>query len=108
MPCLVMHFRPEVQVVKRFVDGGELVRVYFCKTGWLRAREAWSPRGWWYEPYRACGGAFLTLGSALLYGVAKRNAGALTIAQITDSFYRADHQGREVELWEGVSTSAGS
>lgn len=224
MPCLVTRLRPDVQVVKRFVDDRELGRVYFCKTGWLRGREAWSPMGWWYEPLRAGGGAFLTLGSALLdsalwvlkpakpvrvYGVAaKRNAGAavedtafalirfdtdvvltvevgwslllerdfvyfnlfgtagaallnpitinkemhgrlvnitpqipsrgfmraayqrlielwadsllrdllppetvadaLTIAQITDGFYRSNAQGREVELWEGVSTSAGS
>ncbi|MGQ9677796.1 MAG: Gfo/Idh/MocA family protein [bacterium] len=224
MPCLVTRLRPDVQMVKRFVDGKELGRVYFCKTGWLRGREAWSPTGWWYEPHRAGGGAFLTLGSALLdsalwvlkpakpvrvYGVAaKRNTGAavedtafalvrfdtdvvltvevgwsllmerdfiyfnlfgtsgaallnpitinkemhgrlvnitpqipsrgllraayqrliefwvdsllqdiapsetvadaLTIAQITDGFYRSNTQGGEVELREGVATSAGS
>jgi len=92
MPCLVTRLRPDVQTVKNFVDGRELGKVYYCKTGWLRGREAWSPAGWWYEPRRAGGGAFLTLGSALLdsalyllkpakplriYGVAaKRNANA--------------------------------
>ncbi|NPV14665.1 Gfo/Idh/MocA family oxidoreductase [candidate division WOR-3 bacterium] len=90
MPCLVTRLRPDVQTVKNFVDGRELGKVYYCKTGWLRGRDSWSPTGWWYEPRRAGGGAFLTLGSALLdsalwvlkpakpvriYGVAaKRNA----------------------------------
>ncbi len=66
MPCMVTRLRTDVQTIRRFVEGEELGRVYYCKTGWLRGKGAWSPAGWWYEPQRAGGGAFLTLGSALL------------------------------------------
>lgn len=66
MPCLVTRLRPDVQTVRKFVERNELGKIYYCKTGWLRGKGAWSPAGWWYEPRRSGGGAFLTLGSALL------------------------------------------
>ncbi|MEO0070770.1 MAG: Gfo/Idh/MocA family oxidoreductase [candidate division WOR-3 bacterium] len=66
MPCLVTRLRADVQTVKRFVEEGELGRLYYCKSGWLRGKEAWSTPDWGEKKYRSRGGVFLTLGSALL------------------------------------------
>lgn len=66
MPCLATRLRPDVQTVRRFIEGGELGRLYYCKTGWLQGREAWSTSGWRGQLRRAGGGAFLSLATALL------------------------------------------
>lgn len=66
MPCLNTRLRPDVQTIRKFIDGGELGDVYYCKTGWLQGRDSWSLRGWRGERLRAGGGAFLSLGTALL------------------------------------------
>lgn len=66
MPCLNTRLRPDVQTVRRFIDGGELGRIYYSKTGWLQGRSGWSIEGWRREMLRAGGGAFLSLGTALL------------------------------------------
>jgi predicted dehydrogenase len=65
-PCLNTRLRPDVQTIKRFITGGELGQLYYCKTGWLQGRESWSLAGWRGERLRAGGGAFLSLGAALL------------------------------------------
>ncbi len=66
MPCLVTRLRSDVQTVKRFIDGQELGRLYYCKTGWLRGKGSWSSPSWWHEQRRVPKGVFLILGSALL------------------------------------------
>ncbi|MBM3314284.1 Gfo/Idh/MocA family oxidoreductase [candidate division WOR-3 bacterium] len=66
MPCLCTRLRPDVQSVKRFIAGRELGKLYYCKTGWLQGREAWSATGWRRQTERAGGGAFLSLATALL------------------------------------------
>ncbi len=66
MPCLVTRLRADVQMVRQFISGQELGRLYYCKTGWLRGRGAWNPGGWWGDYHRVGGGVFLNLGSALL------------------------------------------
>jgi predicted dehydrogenase len=65
-PCLNTRLRPDVQTIKRFIAGGELGPLYYAKTGWLQGRESWSLSGWRGERLRAGGGAFLSLGTALL------------------------------------------
>ncbi len=66
MPCLNTRLRPDVQTIHKFIDGGELGRVFYCKTGWLQSRESWALEGWRGQRIRAGGGAFLSLGTALL------------------------------------------
>jgi len=66
MPCLNTRLRPDVQTIKKFIDGGELGRLYYCKTGWLQGRDSWSLDGWRGQSIRAGGGAFLSLGAPLL------------------------------------------
>lgn len=66
MPCLHSRLRPDVQTIKRFIDGNDLGRLYYCKSGWLQGRDSWSLSGWRGQRLRAGGGAFLTLGTPLL------------------------------------------
>lgn len=64
--CLTYRFRPDVKTLKRFIDSGELGRLYYAKAGWLRGREDWPLQDWRRERLRSGGGAFLTLGSPIL------------------------------------------
>ncbi|MCX7785037.1 MAG: Gfo/Idh/MocA family oxidoreductase [candidate division WOR-3 bacterium] len=66
MPALNHRLRADVQLIKNFIDGGEIGSLYYCKAGWLRGRTEWSFSGWWGERLRAGGGAFLSLGSQIL------------------------------------------
>jgi predicted dehydrogenase len=66
MPAMNTRLRPDIQAIRRFVEGGELGNLYYCKTGWLQGRESWSLSGWRGQRLRAGGGAFLSLGTALL------------------------------------------
>lgn len=66
MPALPHRLRADVQLIKNFLDGGELGSIYYSKAGWLRGRTEWSFSGWWGERLRAGGGAFLSLGSQIL------------------------------------------
>jgi predicted dehydrogenase len=66
MPCLCTRLRPDVQTIRRFIDGGELGRLYYCKTGWLQGRESWAASGWRSKTERAGGGVFLSMAGALL------------------------------------------
>ncbi len=66
MPVMNTRLRPDIQTIRRFVEGGELGELYYCKTGWLQGRESWSLSGWRGQRLRAGGGAFLSLGTALL------------------------------------------
>jgi predicted dehydrogenase len=66
MPAMSTRLRPDVQTIRRFLDGGELGPLYYCKTGWLQGRESWGLTGWRGQRLRAGGGAFLSLGTSLL------------------------------------------
>jgi predicted dehydrogenase len=66
MPCLDTRLRPDVQTIRRFIAGGELGDLYYCKAGWLQGRESWSLAGWRGQRLRAGGGAFVSLGTTLL------------------------------------------
>jgi predicted dehydrogenase len=66
MPALYQRIRQDVQMIKSFIDGGDLGSVYYGKAGWLRGRVEWAMSGWWAEQMRAGGGAFLSLGSQIL------------------------------------------
>jgi predicted dehydrogenase len=66
VPCLNYRLRPDVGVVRKFIEGGELGGVYYTKAGWLRGRGAWSLTGWHADRLRAGGGAFMSLGAEIL------------------------------------------
>jgi len=66
LPALSQRLRADVQLIKNFIDGGELGSLYYSKAGWLRGRADWSLAGWWGERIRAGGGVFLSLGTQIL------------------------------------------
>lgn len=66
LPALSQRLRSDVQLIKSFIDNGDLGSVYYSKAGWLRGRTEWSLTGWWGERLRAGGGVFLSLGSQIL------------------------------------------
>ena len=89
MPAMNTRLRPDIQTIRRFVEGGELGDLYYCKTGWLQGRESWSLSGWRGQRLRAGGGAFLSLGTALLDGVLALLAPHTPVSVIGAAHHRA-------------------
>src|SRR5438445_9526848 len=45
--CAVQHrFRPDAQLLKKFVEKGDLGDIFFAKAGWLRQRTEWDSDEW--------------------------------------------------------------
>jgi predicted dehydrogenase len=66
VPCLNYRLRPDVSVIKKFIEQGELGSVFYTKAGWLRGRGSWIVSGWHADRLRAGGGAFMSLGAEIL------------------------------------------
>ncbi|MEO0131408.1 MAG: Gfo/Idh/MocA family oxidoreductase [candidate division WOR-3 bacterium] len=66
LPAIYQKLRGDVQLIKSFIDNGELGKIYYSKAGWLRGRAEWAMKSWYAEKMRAGGGAFLSLGSQIL------------------------------------------
>jgi predicted dehydrogenase len=60
MICLNNRFQPEIQLLKQYIEDGELGRVYYAKTGILRRRG--SAGGWFSEKSISGGGALIDIG----------------------------------------------
>jgi predicted dehydrogenase len=55
-----VRFRAAHATLKRWIDAGELGRIYAARAGWMRRRG--NPRGWFTEKARAGGGAMIDMG----------------------------------------------
>jgi predicted dehydrogenase len=66
MPAFNGKFRPDVEILKELVFGGELGRLSFAKAGWLKSLHEEHPNGWRRDPLKAGGGAIMTLGVQIL------------------------------------------
>src|SRR5262249_3939079 len=65
--CCVQHrFRPDAQLLKKFVDKGDLGSVFFAKAGWLRQRAEWDSDEWRAQKRESGGGVVLDLGFQML------------------------------------------
>ena len=65
--CALSHrFRSDSQILKKFVDGKELGKVFYAKAGWLRQRANWKPEDWRDKKRVAGGGVLLDLGVQML------------------------------------------
>jgi predicted dehydrogenase len=65
--CCVQHrFRPDAQLLKKFVDKGDLGPVFFAKAGWLRQRAEWDSDEWRAQKRESGGGVVLDLGFQML------------------------------------------
>jgi len=65
--CSLAHrYRADAQILKKFVDGKELGRVFYAKAGWLRQRSNWKPEDWRDKKRETGGGVLLDLGFQML------------------------------------------
>jgi predicted dehydrogenase len=65
--CSLAHrYRSDAQILKKFVDGKELGRVFYAKAGWLRQRSNWKPEDWRDKKRVTGGGVLLDLGVQML------------------------------------------
>lgn len=60
------RFRPDAMVLKNFVKGKELGKIFYCKSGWLRRRGSWNENEWARKKLMAGGGVFMDLGIPML------------------------------------------
>src|ERR1044071_4084053 len=64
--CAVQHrFRADAQLLKRFVEKGDLGEIFFAKAGWLRQRTEWDSDEWRRQKRESGGGVVLDLGLTL-------------------------------------------
>ncbi len=58
------RFRPDTMILKSFIEGKELGKVFYTRVGWLRKRS--SDSTWFTQKERSGGGVFIDLGIAML------------------------------------------
>lgn len=65
--CAVQHrFRADAQLLKKFVEKGDLGDIFFAKAGWLRQRTEWDSDEWRRQKRESGGGVVLDLGFQML------------------------------------------
>jgi predicted dehydrogenase len=86
--CSVQHrFRPDAQLLKKFVQKGELGDVFYAKAGWLRLRTAWDSDVWRQQKRESGGGVVLDLGFQML-DLSLWVLGAPKVESVTASVHR--------------------
>lgn len=60
------RFRPDAMILKNFVKGKELGKIFYTKSGWLRRRGSWNESEWLKKKNIAGGGVFMDLGIPML------------------------------------------
>ncbi len=86
------RFRQDVQILRQFIEGGELGEVFYVKTGWLRHKGEWKPKAWTLEKERSGGGALLDLGVHMM-DLALWLLGNPPVASVSASAYHMGHKG---------------
>ncbi len=67
LACAVQHrFRSDAQLLRRFVEKGDLGEVYMSKAGWLRLKTQWDSDEWRRTKRESGGGVVLDLGFQML------------------------------------------
>jgi predicted dehydrogenase len=65
--CAVQHrFRPDAQLLRKFVEKGDLGDVFLAKAGWLREKAEWDSDEWRRMKRESGGGVVLDLGFHML------------------------------------------
>jgi len=65
--CAVQHrFREDAQLLRKFVEKGDLGELFLAKAGWLRQRTEWDSDEWRRQRREAGGGVVLDLGFQML------------------------------------------
>ncbi len=67
LACAVQHrFRPDAQLLRRFVEKGDLGEIFMAKAGWLRLKTQWDSDEWRRQKRESGGGVVLDLGFQML------------------------------------------
>jgi predicted dehydrogenase len=67
LACAVQHrFRPDAQLLRRFVEKGDLGEIFLAKAGWLRLKTQWDSDEWRRQKRESGGGVVLDLGFHML------------------------------------------
>jgi len=65
--CAVQHrFRADAQLLRTFVEKGDLGEIFLAKAGWLRQRTEWDSDEWRRQKRESGGGVVLDLGFQML------------------------------------------
>ena len=65
--CAVQHrFRADAQLLRKFLEKGDLGDIFFAKAGWLRQRTEWDSDEWRRQKRESGGGVVLDLGFQML------------------------------------------
>ena len=87
--CSVQHrFRPDAQLLRKFVEKVELGEIFFVKAGWLRQRTQWDSDEWRRQKRESGGGVILDLGFQTL-DQALWILGGPQVESVTASLHRA-------------------
>lgn len=86
--CAVQHrFREDAQLLRKFVQNGDLGDIFLAKAGWLRQRTEWDSDEWRRLRREAGGGVVLDLGFQML-DQALWIMGAPKVESVTASVHR--------------------
>ena len=86
------RFRPDTMLLKSFIEGKELGKIFYTKTGWLRKRN--SDSAWLTQKEKSGGGVFIDLGIVML-DMAFWMMGYPDVKRVYASHYR--HKTKQVE-----------
>ena len=87
--CAVPHrFRPDAQLLKKFVEKGDLGEIFFAKAGWLRQRTQWDSDEWRRQKRESGGGVVLDLGFQML-DLSLWTLGNPAVESVTASLHRS-------------------
>jgi len=87
--CSVQHrFRPDAQLLRKFLEKGELGEIFFTKAGWLRQRTQWDSDEWRRQKRESGGGVVLDLGFQML-DLALWIMGSPKVESVTASLHRS-------------------
>ncbi|HEY6867896.1 MAG TPA: Gfo/Idh/MocA family oxidoreductase [Candidatus Eisenbacteria bacterium] len=65
--CAVQHrFREDAQLLRKFIQNGDLGEIFLAKAGWLRQRTEWDSDEWRRQRRESGGGVVLDLGFQML------------------------------------------
>src|SRR5262245_37718368 len=87
--CAVQHrFRPDAQLLRKFVDKGDLGEIFLAKGGWLRQKTEWDSDEWRAQRRESGGGVVLDLGFQML-DLALWVLGGAKVDSVTASVHRS-------------------
>jgi predicted dehydrogenase len=87
--CAVQHrFRPDAQLLRKFVEKGDLGEVFLAKAGWLRQKTEWDSDEWRRSKRESGGGVVLDLGFHML-DLALWVLGQPRVESVTASVHRS-------------------